>query len=412
METETEKKIVEEVSTHEGVKLQKTVFPILFAVSFSHLLNDLLQSIIPSTFPMLKESYHLSFSQIGLITFVFQITASILQPFVGMYTDKRPQPFSFSIAMIFSILGIVMLAFSTGFASILISVGLVGMGSSIFHPEASKLAFYASGGKRGLAQSIFQLGGNAGSAIGPLLVAAIVIPLGQPYILVFVLAGILAIFVSLKIGKWYKNHLFLRSKGKVALHDLTPPLNKKMTWFSVGILLTLMFSKFFFSACISNYFTFYLIDKFHVTVQQSQLFLFVYLISIAAGTLIGGFLGDRFGRKIIIWVSILGVAPFSIMLPYANLMFTGILISLIGLILSSAFSAIIVYAQELMPHKIGMISGLFFGFAFGMAGLGSAVLGFLADETSVGYVFSICSYLPLIGLITVFLPDLRKKKVS
>jgi FSR family fosmidomycin resistance protein-like MFS transporter len=404
-----EKEIIKEVSTPTGVKLQATVYPILFAVSLSHLLNDLLQSVIPSMFPLLKEKYHLSFSQVGLITFVFQITASILQPFVGSFTDKRPQPYSFAIGMFFSISGIILLAFSTGFSVILLSVGLVGMGSSIFHPEASKLAFYASGGKRGLAQSIFQLGGNAGSAVGPLLVAAVVIPFGQPYVVVFVLAGILAIFVSLKIGAWYKRHLFLRAKGKVVLHDLKPPLNRKMTWISIGILLTLMFSKFFYSACISNYFTFYLIEKFHVTVQQSQLYLFTYLISVAAGTLAGGFLGDKFGRKIIIWVSILGVAPFAILLPYANLMYTGILISLIGLILSSAFSAIIVYSQELLPHKIGMISGLFFGFAFGMAGLGSAILGYVADITSVRYIFSICSFLPLMGIITAFLPDLKKR---
>ncbi len=390
--------------------VQTTVYPILFAVSIGHLLNDMIQSVIPSVYPLLKENYHLSFTQIGLITFVFQITASILQPLVGNYTDKNPKPFSFVAGMLFSLAGVILLAFATGFAMILIAVALVGVGSSIFHPEGSKVAFYASGGKRGLAQSIFQLGGNGGSAIGPLLVAIIVIPFGQHNIVWFVASACLAIFVLYNVGNWYKRYLRIRAVSKTSLGEISNGLSKWRVIISLTILLILIFSKFFYMASITSYFTFYLIDKFHVTVQQSQLYLFVFLGAVAAGTLLGGPIGDKFGRKIIIWVSILGAAPFTLLLPYTNLFWTVTLAGIIGVIIASAFSAIIVYAQELVPGKIGMISGLFFGFAFGMGGLGSAVLGYWADFTSVNHVFYICSFLPLIGIITVFLPNIRKAR--
>ncbi|MGQ3015459.1 MAG: MFS transporter [Flavobacteriales bacterium] len=386
---------------------QKTVYAILFSISFSHMLNDMMQSVIPSVYPMIKDKYQLSFTQIGLITFAFQLTASLLQPFVGIYTDRRPQPYSFVIGMFFSLAGIILLSQASGFYSILLAVSCVGVGSSVFHPESSKVAYYASGGRRGLAQSIFQLGGNFGSAIGPLLVAAIVVPRGQYYILWFMLAAFMGIFVLSRVGVWYRGFLSqAHSRKKIVEQN---GLSRRTVVVSVVILLVLIFSKYFYMAGITSYFTFYLIEKFSLSVQQSQLYLFLFLISVAAGTLIGGPLGDRFGRKIIIWASILGAAPFTLLLPYADLFWTGILIAIIGFIMASAFSAILVYAQELMPGKIGMISGLFFGFAFGMGGLGSAVLGKMADYTGIAFVYKICAFLPLIGLVTAFLPDLRKK---
>lgn len=386
-----------------------TVFPILFTISFTHLLNDMLQSVIPSIYPLIKDNLQLNFSQIGLITFTFQITASLLQPFVGQYTDKSPKPYSLAIGMGFTLAGLAVLSLATGFAAILIAVALVGIGSSIFHPEASRVAHLASGGKRGLAQSIFQLGGNAGSAIGPLLAAAIIMPHGQPYVIWFGLAAILGIFILSKIAVWYKERLILRA-GKSGAAVVNNGLSRKRVIISIGILLVLIFSKYFYMASMSSYFTFYLIDKFHITVQQSQIYLFIFLGSVAAGTLLGGPLGDRFGRKYIIWISILGVAPFTLLLPHVNLFWTGVLSAIIGVILASAFSAILVYAQELVPGKVGMIAGLFFGFAFGMGGLGSALLGMLADLTSIGYVFKVCAYLPLIGIITGFLPGLKGRR--
>lgn len=395
----------------EGEKIlsHKTVYSILFSISFAHLLNDLLQSIIPSVYPMLKQSYQLTFSEIGLITFTFQVTASILQPFVGNYTDRFPKPYSFVIGMLFTLGGIVLLSKATSFPLILFSVGFVGIGSSIFHPESSKVSYYASGGRRGLAQSIFQLGGNTGSAIGPLLVALVVIPNGQSYILWFSVIALLGVFILTKVGNWYKDHLFLRASGKVKADDYHHGLTKGRVAVSILILLVLIFSKYFYLVSITNYFTFYLINKFHVSIQQSQFHLFVFLASVAAGTLLGGPLGDKFGRKYVIWFSILGVAPFTLLMPHANLFWTGVLSVIIGVILASAFSAILVYAQELIPGKVGMISGLFFGFAFGMAGLGSALLGNLADKTSIYFVYQLCAYLPLIGIITIFLPGIKKK---
>ncbi len=390
------------------VQADRTTYSILFAISVSHFLNDLLQSVIPSVYPLLKENYQLSFAQIGLITLVFQLTASILQPFVGNYTDKRPKPYSFVAGMVFSLSGIVCLSFAHTFGWILVAVGLVGAGSSVFHPEASKVAYYASGGRRGLAQSIFQLGGNGGSALGPLLTATLIMPFGQIYISWFALIPTLAILVLYNVGNWYRERLSRSTMFKTSNAGDKAALSGRTVWFSLAILLILIFSKYFYMAGITSYFTFYLIEKFQVSVQQSQMYLFVFLGAVAAGTLAGGPLGDRFGRKIVIWISILGAAPFTLLLPYADLFWTGILIAIIGFIIASAFSAILVYAQELIPGKVGMISGLFFGFAFGMGGLGSAILGYWADLSGIIHVFRICSFLPLIGIAAAFLPDLRK----
>ena len=389
--------------------VQKTVYSILFSIAFAHLLNDLMQSVIPSTYPILKENFNLSFTQIGLITFVFQLTASILQPFIGLYTDKYPKPYSLVIAMLFTITGLGFLSISTSFWMLLVSVAFVGIGSSIFHPEASRVAYLGSGGKRGLAQSIFQLGGNSGSAIGPLLVALVVAPFGQSNIIWFVTVGILGIIILSRIALWYQNHLNLRASKKIVAEDVVVPLSKRKINLSIAVLLLLIFSKFCYMASMSSYFTFYLMHKFGLTIQESQFHLFIFLASVAVGTLIGGPLGDRFGRKYIIWISILGAAPFTLLLPYANLFWTGALSVIIGIIIASAFSAILVFAQELMPGKVGMISGLFFGFAFGMGGLGSAILGYVADQTSIEYVYKLSSFLPLIGIFTYFLPNIKKK---
>lgn len=392
--------------------VNKTVYPILFTISFTHLLNDMIQSVIPAVYPLIKTNFHLSFSQIGLITFTFQLTASLLQPFVGFYTDRTPRPNSLAMGMGFTLLGLIFLSFASSFVMILLSVSLIGMGSSVFHPESSRVAHMASGGKKGLAQSIFQLGGNAGSAIGPLLAAIIIVPYGQTNIIWFAFAAVLAIIVLFRIGRWYQEHLYLKNFSQVkSSSDLSPTLPKKRIISSICILLVLIFSKYFYMASMTSYFTFYLIEKFQVSVQQSQIYLFAFLAAVAAGTMIGGPLGDRFGRKHIIWVSILGAAPFTLLLPYTNLFWTGVLSIIIGLIISSAFSAILVYATDLMPGKVGMIAGLFFGFAFGMGGVGSAVLGKIADNTSIEYVFKICAYLPLIGIITGFLPNIEGKKV-
>lgn len=395
-------------TTTTALSSQQTVYPILFAISFSHLLNDLIQSVIPAVYPLLKDNYALTFTQIGIITLVFQLTASILQPFVGLYTDKKPNPRSLAIGMTFSFAGLLCIAFASNFYYILASVSLIGMGSSIFHPEASRVAHLASGGKKGLAQSIFQVGGNAGSSAGPLLAALVVIPFGQQYISWFGLLAIAGIILLTWVGKWYQQNLQLRTVTKKVITDATtPPIPKKRVVISIVILLVLIFSKYFYMASMTSYFTFYLIDKFHVTVQQSQVYLFTFLAAVAAGTILGGPLGDRYGRKLIIWVSILGAAPFTLLLPHMNLFGTVVLAVIIGVIIASAFSAILVYATDLIPGKVGLVAGLFFGFAFGMGGIGSAVLGWLADRTSISYVFSICAYLPLIGIITGFLPNIE-----
>lgn len=390
---------------------EKTVYSILLALSFSHLLNDTLQSLIPAIYPLVKDSLKLSFSQIGLITLTFQLSASILQPLVGIFTDKRPQPYSLAIGMTFTLAGLISLAFAHHFAIVLVSVALVGVGSSIFHPEASRLAHMAAGGKHGMAQSLFQVGGNAGSALGPLLAAAIIVPFGQFNVIWFSLAALLAIIVMLNISKWYRaNAHRIKAKKKVQQVTTTKLPTSKVV-FSIAILLVLIFSKYFYMASMTSYYTFYLMDKFHLSVQSSQVYLFIFLFSVALGTFMGGPVGDRIGRKYVIWISILGVAPFSLLLPHVNLFWTGVLSVFIGIILSSAFSAILVYAQELIPGKVGMVAGLFFGFAFGMGGIGSALLGKLADQTSIQYVYHVCAYLPLIGLLTAFLPNLKKAKV-
>lgn len=387
-----------------------TVYPILFAVCFGHFLNDLMQAVLPSVYPMLKQTYSLSFTQIGFITFAFQVTASLLQPFVGNYTDKKPKAFAFVGGMFFTLTGIALLSFADNFVTILIAACLIGIGSSVFHPEASRVAYYASGGRRGLAQAIFQLGGNGGTALGPLLIAFIVIPFGQSHIIWFIIPALIAIVVLTYVGKWYKSYLTSRSFNKNVYNDQTTGIPKSRIVLSIVILLVLIFSKFFYTASIGNYFTFYLIDRFGLSVQQSQLYLFAFMGSVTAGTVVGGPLGDRYGRKLIIWFSIFGAAPFALLMPHADLTLTCVFSCLAGAILASAFSSILVYAQELLPGKVGMVSGLFYGFAFGMGGLGSAILGYMVDKTSITFVYELCSYLPLIGIFTIFLPNLHKRK--
>lgn len=390
--------------------VEQTIYPVLFALSFSHLLNDTIQSLIPAIYPIVKDSFQLSFSQIGVITLVFQLSSSLLQPVVGTLTDRRPYPYALPVGMGFSLLGLVLMSMAPSYLWILVSVALVGVGSSVFHPEASRMAYVASGGRRGFAQSLFQVGGNAGSAIGPLLAALIIAPYGQFNVIWFSIAALVAIVILYRIGKWYKpksirNYILRKNKVKEVVTQHVP---RRVVIVSIVVLLVLIFSKYFYFASLTSYYTFYLIDKFGVTVQQSQLYLFVFLFAVAAGTMIGGPVGDRIGRKYVIWLSILGASPFALALPYANLFWTVILSFVIGMVIASAFSAILVYAQELLPGNVGMVSGLFFGFAFGMGGIGSAVLGQLADRESISYVYHICSFLPLIGIVAAFLPNLKK----
>lgn len=389
-----------------------TAFTILSLLAVCHMLNDTLQSIIPAVYPLLKDSLLLNFTQIGLITLVFQLSSSIFQPVVGLITDKRPQPYSLPIGMTFTMIGILSLSFAGSFVHVLISVFLTGLGSSVFHPEASRLAYMASGGKPGLAQSIFQVGGNFGSSIGPLLALWIITPYGQQNIGWLSLIALLSIGIMLIISKWYKNNL---SRLKTAVKNDSSPEKKSIyspqkVAFAIVILLILIFSKYVYMASLNSYYMFYLIDKFGVSVENAQLFLFAFLFAVALGTIIGGPIGDRIGRKYVIWVSILGTAPFALIMPHVGLVWTCILSIFIGLILSSAFSAILVYAQELVPGKVGLIGGLFFGLAFGIAGIASAVLGKVADETSIQHVYDICAYLPLIGLVAAFLPNTKKEK--
>lgn len=387
---------------------QKTIYSILFSISFAHLLNDLIQAIIPSIYPILKQNYNLSFSQIGLITFAFQLTASIFQPFVGYYTDKHPKPFSQIYGMLFSLAGIISISFADNFYWILLSVMLIGTGSSIFHPESARISNLASGGRRGLAQSIFQVGGNFGTALGPLLVALIVVPNSQVYILWFIIAATIGLGILSKIAFWYRDHLIHRQQKQVVFADFQRLSKSKVKW-AIAILLIVIFSKFFYSASLSTYYTFYVMDKFHLSIKEAQFHMFIYLFAYAAGTIMGGPLGDKIGRKYVIWLSVFGAAPFALLLPYVNLFWTDVLMIIIGIIISSAFPAILVYAQELLPRKLGMISGLFYGFAFGMGALGSALLGTLADYTSIQYVYHVCSFLPLIGIICYYLPNLKKR---
>jgi FSR family fosmidomycin resistance protein-like MFS transporter len=390
---------------------QNSVLAVLFALSLSHMLNDVMQSLIPAVYPILKDQYSLSYWEVGLITFTFQLTASLLQPLVGMATDRRPQPYSLAIGMIFTLFGLILLSMANTFPMILVAAGMVGIGSSVFHPEASRIARLASGGKHGFAQSLFQVGGNAGTAIGPLLGAFVVVPWGQPSIALFSVIALIAMVVLSAVGRWYQNHLVgLRAKasrGQATAHNQLPALRVAI---SIGILLVLLFSKYFYTVSLSNYYIFYLIDKFKVSLPVAQVYLSVFLGAVAVGTLAGGPVGDKIGFKRVIWGSILGVLPFTLILPYANLFWTVLLTVPIGLILASAFSAIMVYAQELVPSRVGMIAGLFFGFAFGMAGVAAAVLGKLADWTSISFVYQVCSFLPAIGLLAGFLPDLDKAK--
>jgi FSR family fosmidomycin resistance protein-like MFS transporter len=388
-------------------KASNTSFKVLGAISFSHLLNDMIQSLILAIYPILKGEFALSFGQIGLITLTYQITASLLQPVVGLYNDHHPQPYSLPIGMGFTLAGLLLLSVAPSFYVVLLAAALVGTGSSIFHPESSRVARMASGGQHGLAQSLFQVGGNLGTAAGPLLAAAFIVPYGQRSIAWFSLAALLAIIILAQISKWYAHH-HLGARGRASRSAASVALPRNKVVFSIGILLILVFSKYFYMASIGSYFTFYLISKFQLSVQRAQIYLFAFLFAMALGALIGGPVGDRIGRKYVMWGSILGVAPFTLLLPYANLFWTGVLVVIIGIILASAFSAILVYAQELIPGKVGMVSGLFFGFAFGMGGIGAAVLGHLADRTGIEFIYKVCSFLPLLGIVAALLPNLER----
>jgi MFS transporter, FSR family, fosmidomycin resistance protein len=396
------------VNTGAATETEATRFKVLGAISFSHFLNDMIQSLIIAIYPLLKGEFNLSFMQIGSITLTYQVCASVLQPLIGIYTDKHPKPYSLSLGMGFTLIGLAALAWAPNYAAVLGAAALVGTGSSIFHPESSRIARLASGGRHGLAQSIFQVGGNAGSAMGPLLAAWIIIPHGRTSVAWFALAAMLAIAVLWNVGTWYRRQHVnpaVRAKPQAVTPGSVSP--RRVAW-SVAILLTLIFSKYFYLASITSYYSFYLIEKFHLSVQSAQMYLFYFLLAAALGTLLGGPIGDRVGRKRVIWFSILGVAPFSMLLPYVDLLWTGILSFIIGLILASAFSAILVFAQELMPGKVGAVSGLFFGFAFGMGGIGAAVLGSVADLYGIEFVYRMCAFLPLLGTVAAFLPDMKR----
>ncbi|HWM72035.1 MAG TPA: MFS transporter [Steroidobacteraceae bacterium] len=386
----------------------QAAFTILLAISFCHLLNDMMQSLLPALYPMLKTSYALSFGQIGLLTFTFQVTASLLQPVIGSYTDRSPRPYSLAAGMAFTLVGLLLLSLANSYGLLLLAAALIGTGSSVFHPESSRVARMASGGQHGLAQSVFQVGGNVGSAVGPLLAAFIVLPHGQSSVAWFSIAAMLGMFVLFNVGSWYKAHGMARIKRPAA--DAGSPVGSRKVALAIAVLLALIFSKYFYLASLTSYYTFYLINRFHVSVQSAQLHLFLFLAAVAFGTIIGGPLGDRVGRKYIIWASILGVLPFSLLLPHANLFWTTVLTVPIGVILASAFPAIVVYAQELMPGRTGTVAGLFFGFAFGMGGIGAAVLGKLADTVGINTVYDLCAFLPLIGLLAALLPDVEQRR--
>ncbi len=388
------------------------VVAVLIALSVSHMLNDVMQSLLPAIYPVLQTKYGLSFFQVGLITLTFQLTASLLQPLVGIYTDRRPRPYPLPCGMASTLCGLVLLATAGSFTAILFAAAMVGIGSSIFHPEASRVARLASGGRYGFAQSLFQVGGNFGTALGPLLAAFVVVPFGQRSIAWFTLGALLGIFIMTGVGRWYQRHLVeLRTKKRTTVPVASGHLSPARVRWTVAVLLVLVFSKHVYLVSLTTYYTLYLIDHFGVTTQQSQIYLFVFLAAVAAGTIGGGPLGDRIGFRMVIWVSILGVLPFTLILPYANLFWTVLLTVPIGLVLASAFPAIIVFAQELLPNRVGMVAGLFFGFAFGIAGVGAALLGWVADQTSIEYVYRVCAFLPAAGLLTVFLPGSRQKTV-
>jgi FSR family fosmidomycin resistance protein-like MFS transporter len=384
----------------------RTAVSILVAISFCHLLNDMMQSLLPALYPMLKSSYHLTFGQVGLLTFTFQFTASLLQPLVGAMADRSPRPYSLAVGMGFTLVGLVLLAFAGSFALLLFAAALIGTGSSVFHPESSRVARMASGGKHGLAQSVFQVGGNFGTSAGPLLAAFIVLPHGQSSVAWFSLAALLGMFVLFQVGHWYKAHGITLLAAAAGARGSGPP--RRHVIGVITVLLALIFSKYVYLSSITSYYTFYLIGHFHVSVRSAQLHLFLFLASAAVGGFIGGPLGDRLGAKYIIWGSILGVLPFTLLLPYANLFWTAVLTIPIGLILSSAFPAIVVYAQDLMPGRTGTVAGLFFGLAFGMGSVGAAVLGKLADDIGIDRIYQICAFLPLIGLLAAFLPNVHK----
>jgi FSR family fosmidomycin resistance protein-like MFS transporter len=393
--------------TAAAQRVTNSTMGILFALSFCHLLNDSIQALLPAIYPLLKESFSLSFTQIGLITLTFQMVGSVLQPVIGFYTDRHPKPYSLVYGMGITLVGLVVLALAASYLAVLLAAAMIGMGSAIFHPESSRMARLASGGRHGFAQSLFQVGGNAGSALGPLFAAGIIARYGRVHLLWFTLIAVTGMIILGRVGSWYRRHLSERLANKAnELHHHPVPV--RQVPFLLAILLCLMFSKFFYLASMTNYYTFYLIQRFNVTVPQSQVYLFVFLFAVAVGTIAGGPVGDKIGRKLVIWISILGMAPFALLLPHANLFWTVVLSVINGMILASAFPAILVYATELLPGKVGTIAGLFFGFAFGMAGIASAVLGKLADATSIVFVIKVCSYLPLLGLLTALLPNLKE----
>lgn len=387
-----------------------TVYSMLIICGISHFLNDMIQSIIPSIYPILKDKFDFSFAQIGIITLIFQMTSSILQPFTGLYADKHPRPYALSVGMCFTLVGLLVLAFAENYLLILLAVSVVGLGSSVFHPTASRVAQLASGGKKSLVQSIFQVGGNGGSALGPLLAAAIILPFGQHSISFFALAALLAAIIMVRLGSWYKARMAYATKHPQKTVGINTNISKRAKYGALAILIMLVFSKYFYTSCITSYFTFFLIDKFGISVGASQLCLFVFLAAFAIGTVAGGLLGDKFGRKYVIWFSILGSAPFALIMPYANFAWTIVCTFLSGLIIASAFSSIVVYATDLMPDKVGLIAGIFFGLMFGLGGLGSAFFGWLADKTSIEFIFQVSSYLPLLGIIAGFLPNTQTRK--
>ena len=389
-----------------------TVYAVLFAISFTHLLNDMIQSVIPAIYPMIKDKYGFSFAQIGMITLAFQMTSSILQPFTGRYADRHPRPYALAVGMGFTLAGLLMLAWADGYAWIVTAVSVIGLGSSVFHPEASRVAQMASGGKKSLAQSIFQVGGNGGNALGPLLAALIVLPHGQGAIAWFGVAAVVAAMCLVGVGNWYRVQLANVVRRARTAAGTVAAVSAGRVRMAMGILVVLIFSKYFYIACMTNYFTFFLMDRFGVSVRESQLCLFAFLAALAVGTLAGGVLGDRYGRKDVIWGSILGAAPFALLLPYVNLFWTVALAVVVGLIISSAFSAILVYATDLMPDKVGMIAGLFFGLMFGLGGVASAFFGWLADRTGVEFIFRLSSWLPWLGIVAGFLPDVRVQKAG
>jgi FSR family fosmidomycin resistance protein-like MFS transporter len=390
---------------------QGVVVSILLAITVSHLLNDTMQQLVVALYPAFKSTYHLSFAQIGLLGLTYQLTASLLQPVVGYVTDRQAMPYSLPVGMAFTLIGLLVLAAAPTFHILLVASALVGIGSSVFHPEASRVARLSSGGRHGLAQSVFQVGGNLGSSLGPLLAAIIIVPRGLPTIGYFSLVALCGMVLLVLVGRWYAHHQ--RQHAASGLRPVAAsPLPARKIALAMAVLAVLVFSKYFYMASVTNYYTFYLIDRFQVSLKVAQFHLFAFLFAAALGTILGGPIGDRFGRKLVIWLSILGVAPFTILLPYADLFWTNILAIVIGLILSSAFSAILVFAQELIPGRVGMVSGLFFGFAFGMAGIGAAALGHLADGKGLLFVYELCSYLPLLGICTIFLPRLQRARSS